>query len=69
MDNNLPTLTELEAFDGNKEEAPVPKEDSLPKRCPHKQVTLVSSQEVRCSCGAGWTGYGVSALFKSLTSE
>ena len=37
---------------------------SDPKRCSHKDLKLISSTEVRCSCGAGWTGPGVYKLLE-----
>ena len=67
MDEVLPPLPR-EAFEAGKgEQAPVPKNESLPKRCMHKgMVTLVSSTHARCQCGTGWQGPDIRVLYELL---
>lgn len=64
--DNLPPL-QKGAFDGEKYEAQIHRDNPLSKRCDHKgKVTLISSTEVRCQCGTGWNGPNIHELFKLL---
>lgn len=63
----LPPLPD-EAFDGHKEEAPIHKTEPLKQTCSHKQIRIISDSEVRCGCGAGFTGPNILKLYKILTS-
>jgi hypothetical protein len=65
-DKNLPPLPK-DAYDGEKYEAPIPRNVPLVKRCDHKgKVTLVSSIELKCSCGVGWVGQNIQKLYELL---
>lgn len=59
QDQNKPPLKSLEelgAFEhGEKQTANIHRDDPLPK-CSHKNIQIISSSEIRCSCGAGWFG-------------
>lgn len=57
----LPPLPD-EAFDGEKHTTEI----QIPK-CPHKQVKI-ENNELRCTCGAAWTGTGIHELYKLMTS-
>lgn len=35
-------------------------------KCKHYDVERVSATEIRCKCGAGWTGHDVEKLFIAL---
>ncbi len=61
----LPPLPQ-EAFDGKKFEATIPKLDALPNRCKHKNAKL-TDRELRCPCGASWSGPNIAALHALLT--
>lgn len=66
MDNKLPPLTK-DSFDGEKYEAPIPKETPLPKKCDHRaKVTLISSTQLKCQCGSGWSGQNIHLLYEAL---
>lgn len=66
MDKQLPPLPD-EAFDGQRFEAPIHKTKPLPKRCTHKgKATLVSSTELKCECGSGWSGPNIHQLYTLL---
>mgnify|MGYP000402403289 CR=1 FL=1 len=64
----LPPLPK-EVFDGEHYEAPIPKNTPLPKNHTHRDVTLVSSTEVKCSCGVGWTGPDILKLYNALKKQ
>jgi len=34
-------------------------------RCPHTDIKIISSNEVRCKCGVGWTG-SASVIYDAL---
>ena len=65
MSEPLPPLPE-EAYDGYKEDAPIPRDKPLEKTCNHSMVTIVSSTELRCGCGVGWNGANVIELYNAL---
>lgn len=66
MTQKLPPIPK-DAFDGEKYESPVPKDKPLEKRCKHKgKVALMSSTEIKCQCGTGWSGSNVKQLFELL---
>lgn len=56
-----------EAFDGEKAQAAIPKDKPMEKRCTHKQVKLLSSTELKCECGSGWSGPNIVQLYKLLS--
>lgn len=65
-DKQLPPLPK-ETFDGEHFEAPIPRDLPLPKKCTHKGlVTLLSSTELRCKCGSGWSGPNIHQLYELL---
>jgi hypothetical protein len=64
----LPPLPE-EAFDGHKEEAAIHKTEPLPKTCNHKDVQIISGTEIRCGCGAGWTGASIMMIYNALKNQ
>jgi hypothetical protein len=55
----LPPLPD-DAFDGEKQSVQVQFQ-----KCPHKNIKIISSTEVRCECGVGWTGKDVHKLSDS----
>jgi hypothetical protein len=61
----LPPLPE-ESFDGHREEAAIPRDKPLEKTCEHKDVQIVSSTEIKCACGSGWSGPDILELYKQL---
>jgi len=38
------------------------------KRCEHKNVKLVDG-EIRCSCGAGWSGKNIQRLYEEIQNQ
>ena len=52
----LPPLEEQEGY--------IEKTELKSNRCSHKNTELVSGIELRCTCGAGWTGPEVRELQK-----
>lgn len=64
----LPPL-EKEALDGYHEEASIHRDQPIAKSCTHKAVTIVSSQEIKCTCGAGWQGPNILRLYNLLKSQ
>lgn len=58
----LPPL-DKEAFDGEKERI-----ELNFKRCFHKSVDIVNN-ELRCTCGAGWSGPNIAHLYKLLKEQ
>jgi len=64
----LPPLDE-EAFDGYKEEAPIPRDIPIPKTCNHKDVHIISSTEIKCGCGVGWSGHDILKLYNILKGQ
>ena len=66
MNDKMPPLTG-EALDGERYEAPIPRDIPLPKKCTHKgKVKLISSTEIRCACGSGWSGPNINQLYELL---
>ncbi len=57
----LPPLP-TDAFDGDKQNTEIKFQ-----RCKHKNATFTGS-EIRCSCGAAWTGPDLHKLYKLLIS-
>ena len=37
--------------------------------CKHKNVKYVNSHEIRCQCGASWSGANISELFNLLINQ
>lgn len=68
MEDKLPPLPK-EVLDGETYEAPIPRDLPLPKSCTHKDVKIISSTEIRCSCSSGWTGDGVYKLYQAFKSQ
>lgn len=62
MTQKLPPLPP-EAFDGVKE-----KTELTFTKCPHKKVSVVNG-ELRCACGAAWSGPNIAELYKLLRSQ
>lgn len=62
----LPPIEE-ETFDGYKEEAPIHRDIPLTPKCNHKNIQIISGNELRCSCGVGFTGTNIMELYKTLT--
>ena len=70
MTKPLPPLPK-DAFDGETESAEIPAQSPIPS-CPsnHKTVSFDRAKnELRCTCGAAWTGYGLETLYKTLTGQ
>ena len=63
----LKSLRTLGAFDGEKESKELPRDVDLPK-CKHKNVTI-KNNELRCKCGAAWSGPNIERLYKVLISQ
>lgn len=66
----LPPLPK-EAFDGTSYETPIARDTPIPK-CPtqHKNVTYNDmKKEVRCDCGAAWSGPDVYRLYVLLKQQ
>lgn len=61
MSSNLPPIPD-EAFDGEKFSTQV----SFPK-CNHAKAKFINS-ELRCPCGAAWSGPNLHDLYKTLKS-
>ena len=60
----LPPLEE-EAFEhGDKYST-----ELVENKCSHKGVKRVSSLEIRCSCGAAWSGVGIDQLLKAFQNQ
>lgn len=64
----LPPI-EKESFDGEHEEASIHRDEPLPKVCNHRGIELISSTEIKCSCGAGWTGDNILELFRLFKEQ
>jgi hypothetical protein len=60
----LPPIEDEAFVHGVKEQV-----ELVENKCTHKSIKQVSSLEARCSCGAGWTGVGISQLVTALTSQ
>ncbi len=67
--SKLPPLKDLKAFDGYKEDAVIPRDTPLLKKCNHKSAKLVSSIELKCPCGVGYHGFNVQALYEAIQSS
>jgi len=67
VSKKLKSLKSLGAFDGEHESAEIPRDVPLPK-CKHKNIEIISGSELRCKCGAGWSGGNIKELYKLLTS-
>lgn len=63
-DKKLPPLSE-EAFEHGEKE----KTEIKFTKCPHDNVQLISGNELKCKCGAGWTGPNILQLYQLLTSS
>lgn len=59
MASNLPPIPD-ESFDGEKQKTEVRFE-----RCKHEKSTIING-ELRCPCGAAWSGPGLHALYTSF---
>ena len=64
--SQLKPLKDLDALDGDSYEAPIPRDQPLQRTCLHKDMKAISSVEIRCKCGVGYTGPGVLTLLKSI---
>lgn len=64
----LPPL-EKEAFDGHREEAAIHRDIPLTQTCKHTNVQIVTSTELRCGCGAGWSGPDILKLYSALKKQ
>lgn len=60
--SKLPPLPD-EAFDGERYTT-----ELKPTRCPHKNVKYVHG-ELRCSCGAAWSGPNLASLYAAFTKS
>ena len=67
MASKLKSLRSLGAFDGEKESHEIPRDVDLPK-CKHKNV-IMKNNEIRCQCGAAWSGHRIDELYKTLISQ
>lgn len=69
----LPSLKEVNPDDpllyGIREEASIHKAEPLPKTCTHKHIQIISSTEIKCSCGAGWRGKDVQRLYALFKNQ
>lgn len=66
MDDKLPPIPQG-AYDGEKYEAPIARDNPLPKKCSHKGVKIISSTELKCVCGTGWSGPNIHQLYALLS--
>lgn len=57
MQSKLPPISN-ETFDGDKQTV-----ELKSNKCTHKRANLISPEELRCPCGAGWQGSQVSRLY------
>lgn len=64
----LPPLPK-EVYDGEHYEAPIPKDQKMPKKCNHKGVKLISAIELRCECGSGWSGPNIQQLYELFRKQ
>lgn len=63
MKDKLPPLPD-EAFDGEHE-----KTEIKFIKCPHKDVSIVNRNELRCKCGSGWSGPNIAQLYKLFKAQ
>lgn len=68
MASNLKSLRELKAFDGEKYSTEMHRDEPLPKKCLHKDVTIISGSELRCKCGLTYIGPNIVELYNKLTA-
>ena len=64
----LPPL-DKEALDGESEEAKIHRDEPMLKVCNHRGIQLVSSTEIKCPCGAGWTGPDIQRLYELFKEQ
>lgn len=64
----LPPLPEGAFEHGNKYTAPIPKNEPMAKRCDHKGKVRVdpATNELKCGCGACWSGPNINQLYELL---
>lgn len=61
--NKLPPIAD-ETFDGDKQSV-----ELVENRCEHKETRVTSSTELKCKCGAVWTGGSIVDLHNLLNSR
>jgi len=66
MESKLKPLRNLGALDGVKEKIEMPRDIPLQKTCNHKDIKIISSNELRCKCGIGWSGPNIIKLYNLL---
>lgn len=69
MQYKLRPLRNMDAFDGEKEKADIPRDIPLQKKCNHKDVQIVSGSEIKCKCGSGWKGPNIILLYSAFKRQ
>jgi hypothetical protein len=68
MQYKLKPLRNLDAFDGEKEKADIPRDIPLQKTCNHKDIEVKGNQ-LRCKCGVGYQGANIQQLYLMLKNQ